>query len=230
MRYLFFCLIIAGLNFVVGEYALAQSSKAPIRIGIIGDDFINGAGLFKPEDTFASQLQAKISRKAVIKDYSHEGATTASTYSRIDSIANEQPEIAIVAVGLNDALAGVNPDVIYSNLDNILRELERRRIYILFISMQAPPHVSQSYAMQFNAVYPKLDGQHNVLMLDQFYAPLFNEPKYLQMDRMHPNKFGVQILVNKIDSVLHVMLKNLVEAQRCYKNGTANNCQFKKLR
>ncbi len=209
--------------------ATAQSSKDPVKIAIIGDDFINGAGLFSPNDSFVVQLQRFARKKMDIRDYSKTGATTASTYSQIDAIVADAPEIAIVAIGLNDALARTNPDVVYSNLDNILRELGRGKIYTLLITMQAPPSVDQTYAMSFNSVYPKVAQQHNVVILDQFYSPIFNDTKLLQMDRLHPNKFGVELMAQKAAKVISsVMINNLKEARRCYKQGASRSCEFRK--
>lgn len=231
--------VLCVLAMMTGSVPALSASGAPksisnnVKIALIGDDFIGGAGLFKAEDRMAYLIANDPSRHSVnisVKEYTPQGGSSATAVSQIDQIIAERPDIAVVAVGLNDALTGIDPDVIYSNLDNTLRELDRSRIYTLFITVQAPTTVDQNYAMGFNSIFSKLAAQHpNAVVMEQFYNPIYGSRDFSQLDQIHPNKFGVRKLFERLQPVLvNAMVFNAVEMRRCSSNPAI--CHFKKVR
>lgn len=174
----------------------ASAGDLDLRVIIIGDDFTNGSGIENQDDWFLTILNKKFNNKKLqFKQYSENGATTATAISLMDRIIREKPDMVMLAVGANDALTGADPDIVYSNLDTLVRELLRNNIYVIVLSVQAPPTVSQDYAMLFNGIFPRLSSQHRVMMLDGVYQSYMGNRDLTQYDLIHPNKQGVQMML-----------------------------------
>lgn len=188
--------IASNLASVMPAFAATRTSISAI---IIGDNFTNGSGIENEQDRFLTLLNKRFkSDSTVFKQYSQNGATTATALTLMDRVIRERPDVVVVAVGANDALTSSEPDVIYSNLDTLVRELLRNGIYVIVFSVQAPPTVSQDYAMLFNGVFPRLAQQHRVLMVDGIYQSYMGNRDLTQFDLIHPNKQGAAVMVDVV--------------------------------
>ena len=60
-------------------------------------------------------------------------------------------DVCVVALGGNDLLQGLDPDVTAANLTAIVRRLKARRIGVVLAGLKAPPAVGAGYARDFDA-------------------------------------------------------------------------------
>jgi lysophospholipase L1-like esterase len=94
----------------------------------LGDSLTQGYGLVE-EDGFVPQLQAWLrarGNEVVVENHGVSGDTTAGGLARIGWALGDHVDALIVALGGNDLLRGLPPEVSRANLDGILAEAEAR--------------------------------------------------------------------------------------------------------
>jgi len=181
----------------------------------LGDSLTQGYGLFQ-DDGFVPQLQAWLRDRGadvVVVNAGVSGDTTAGGLSRVDWAVSSQTDGMIVALGGNDLLRGVDPEVSRDNLDGILGYAEQEGVEVLLVGMQATPNYGPDYKAAFDAIYPDLAAEYDTLYVDSFFAGLMEaedmeaaRARYMQPDGIHPNAEGVARIVDQMGpSVLELV-------------------------
>ncbi|WP_239451508.1 arylesterase [Elioraea rosea] len=181
-----------------GLPALAQGG--PVRILALGDSLTAGYGLARQEG-FVAQLQAALREKgieATVLDAGVSGDTTAGGRARLDWSLAENPNAAIVALGGNDLLRGLDPQATYANLNDILTRLGQRNIPVLLAGMLAPRNLGPEYVEAFEGAYRRLAQEHDVIFYPFFLDGVATEAALNQPDGIHPNARGVAVMVERI--------------------------------
>ena len=178
--------------------APAQESR---RLVVLGDSLAAGYGL--PSDhAFPARLQTALiaaGHAIEVINAGVSGDTTAGGLARLDwALGNPAPGFAIVELGANDALRGLDPAHAYDNLDRIITRLKSRRIKLLLAGMKAPRNLGRDYASAFDAIYPRLAAKHGVPLYDFFLDGVAADPGLNQRDGIHPNARGVEVIVERI--------------------------------
>ena len=126
------------------------------------------------------------------------GDTTAGGLARLDWMLADRPSYAMVELGANDGLRGLDPDQTFANLDAILGRLKKENIAVLLTGMMAPPNLGREYGDAFNELYKRLAEKHQVLLYPFFLEGVAAEPGLNQRDGIHPNAEGVAVIVDAI--------------------------------
>jgi acyl-CoA thioesterase-1 len=181
---------------------LAQPAfAAPINLLILGDSLTAGYGL-PTSDGFQAQLAAALhaqGRSVTLIDGAVSGDTSADAAARLDWIlAGPKPDAALVELGGNDGLRGLDPAAMQHNLTYILDELAAQKIPVLLTGMIAPPSFGPAYGAQFSAVYTTLSHRPGLLYDPFFLATLPGHGNLIQADGIHPNEAGVKIEVTRL--------------------------------
>jgi acyl-CoA thioesterase-1 len=137
---------------------LATPSAEEITVVALGDSLTQGFGLVE-EEGFVPQLQAGLQARGndvVVENHGVSGDTTAGGLARIGWALGDHVDALIVALGGNDLLRGLPPEVSRANLDGILAEAEARGLPVLLIGLQAPGNYGPDYKAAFDAMYPDL--------------------------------------------------------------------------
>src|SRR4029077_4115585 len=162
---------------------------APVRLLVLGDSLSAGYGLAHA-DGFEAQLSSTLrsqGRDVQIVDGAVSGDTPAGGLARLDWTLGDGADAAIVELGANDGLRGVDPADTEANLTAILDKLAARHIPVLLTGMYALPNLGHDYAQSFRVVFDRL-GQRPGMLYDPFFlqdvaaVPALNQP-----DRLHPN-------------------------------------------
>jgi acyl-CoA thioesterase-1 len=129
------------------------------------------------------------------------GDTTAGGRARLaftlDGLQHK-PDLAIVGLGANDALRGIDPAETRANLDAIVGELDRRGIPVLLTGMMAPRNLGSTYVSTFDAIYPALAKKYDAKLDPFFLDGVITRSDLLLSDGMHPNDAGVRIMARRI--------------------------------
>lgn len=180
---------------------LSTATAKEIRLLAFGDSLTSGWGL-AARDAFPAQLERALhaaGRKNVrVIASGVAGDTSAGGRARLAWSLADRPDVAIVELGANDGLRGIDPASTYGNLDAILAELKRRGIPVLLTGMYAPPNLGSEYGEAFNAIYPRLAERHGVVLYPFFLEGVAVEPALNQPDGIHPNAEGVAVIVERI--------------------------------
>ena len=192
------------------EHATATT---PLRLLVLGDSLSAGYGLAHA-DGFESQLQAALKangRDVTILDGAVSGDTSAGGRARLDWALGDGADAAIVELGANDGLRGVDPKDMEANLTAILDELASRRIPVLLAGMYraAQPGTGLPTGVP-RRVRPSRRTAGRAVTIPSFWRAWRPIPGLNQADGMHPNPDGVRRIVARL---LPLVEKLLAEAK-----------------
>ena len=202
---------------------------APPRLLVLGDSLTAGYGLAH-EDGFEVQLQAALAAHGhvvIIIDGAVSGDTSAGGRARLDwtlgsspggsspggsSLGGDGADAAIVELGANDGLRGLDPKAMETNLTAILDSLAARHIPVLLSGMYAPPNLGPEYQTAFRAVFDRLGKRPGVLYDPFFLEGVAMHPELIQPDRLHPNAEGVKRGVARLLPLVEQLLGKIPPA------------------
>jgi acyl-CoA thioesterase-1 len=192
---------------------LAAQTTPPVQLLILGDSLTAGYGLPIP-DGFEAKLAAALQAKHVnvqIVDGAVSGDTSTDAAARLDWVlAGGTIDAALVELGGNDGLRGLDPDVMQRNLAHILDVLATKHIPVLLSGMLAPPSLGDAYGERFHSVFTRLGQRPGVIYDPFFLAGIAEHPALLQVDGIHPNATGVDVEVNRL---LPLILRLIAQAK-----------------
>jgi acyl-CoA thioesterase-1 len=189
--------------------ALPASAQVPSSNGegplilAFGDSLTAGYGLGRGLG-FAPQLQDALRRngiKARVHDAGVSGDTTAGGRARLSWTLQRmraKPDLAIVELGANDMLRGVDPKVTEANLDAILAELDKQGILVVVAGMLAAPNLGPDYRRRYEAIFPTLAKKYDADLYPFFLQGVVGNRTLLLGDGVHPNFEGIKRMVTGI--------------------------------
>jgi acyl-CoA thioesterase-1 len=174
-----------------------------VHIFALGDSLTAGYGL-PPRQGFVPQLEAYLRRQGIRAHVTNAGVSGDTSAQGLQRLAwtldglERRPDLAIVALGANDMLRGLDPAQTRRALDAILAELKRREIRLLLAGMVAAPNLGPDYAKAFNGLYPALARAHGATLHPFFLEDVAGQRDLNQPDGIHPNVAGVKKMVLEI--------------------------------
>lgn len=167
-----------------------------------GDSLTAGYGL--PSDqSFAAQLERALRRTrpaARVLNAGVSGDTTASGLARLPRVLSglsARPDLAIVELGANDLLRGIDPARTRANLDAILHGIVQAGIVPFVAGMVAPPFLGP-FAAAYNAVFPAVAEAHGAALYPFFLEGVAGDPALTLADRIHPNARAIGMVTERI--------------------------------
>ena len=176
----------------------------PLVITVLGDSITAGYGL-PGKAALPNQLHLALTRLGVaniVRAAGVSGDTTASGLGRVDFSVQKDTDLAIVALGGNDLLQGLDPKGTRANLDGIIKKLKARKIPVLLAGIVAPTQVGGGYARDFNAVFTGLAKAHGVPLYPNLIEGVARQRTLNQPDGIHPNARGVQVITAQLAPVV----------------------------
>ena len=178
----------------------AATAEQPIRIVALGDSLT--AGFMLPaSQAFSTQLKRALNAKGYdveVIDAGVSGDTTAAALERFEWAVPDGVDAAIVELGANDALRGLDPALARQNLESIITRLKAKGAEILIAGMIAPRNWGQEYAQQFDAIFPDLAKTHGTLLYPFFLEGVALRQELNLDDGLHPNAKGVAEIIERI--------------------------------
>lgn len=167
----------------------AKAAAAPRALLILGDSLSAGYGI----DVSAS-WPALLSARLVSEGYPYRvvnasisGETTAGGARRIGALLEaHHPAVVVVALGANDGLRGIDPQVTRGNLEQILGAIAAADAVAVLVQVRVPPNYGPQYTSAFEGLYPELakaPGRVPGTFLLEGFA---DDPKAFQADGLHP--------------------------------------------
>ena len=205
---------------IVATLALAGAAAAEeVVIAALGDSLTQGYGL-PPEEGFVPTLERWLQARGHdvrLINAGVSGDTTAGGLSRVDWTLTDEVDGLIVALGGNDMLRGIAPEVARENLDGILRAAGEQGVPVLLAGLDAPGNYGPEYERAFEAMYPDLAERHGALLHQNFLgaldaarqegAPLSD---LMQADGLHPTARGVERIVADIGPRVEALIDRIL--------------------
>lgn len=130
------------------------------------------------------------------------GDTTAGGLSRIAWSLTPDVDGMIVALGANDYLRGLPPELAEENLRGVLATLDEAEVDVLLVGMNVGSNFGPDYKEAFDAIYPNLVDEFETLYFRTWFAGLLASAgmqegfsEFMQADGLHPNAEGVKVIV-----------------------------------
>lgn len=189
-----FIVILVVFNLATLSFAQAAPVKTVL---LFGDSIIAGYGLSSNE-TVSQQMNTILKKRKLgitVVNGGVSGDTTTSGRSRLKWTLDEyHPDIVVLALGGNDVMRGITPEVVYANLESMIKELKSRNILVLLSAVRSPINMGQTYSAEFNEIYPKLAHKYRVSLYPFLLAPIYSKPQMMQSDGIHPTAKGAAVI------------------------------------
>ncbi len=182
-------------------FSPASAIAKPLRILALGTSLTQGYNL-PPGTDFTAVLQARLQKAGqdvAVVNAGVSGDTSADGLARLDwALAAEPYDAAIVELGSNDALRGLDVAQTQANVDAVLAKLKAKGLAVMLAGMKAPRNLGTEYVTAFDAIYPALAKKHGILFYPFFLDGVAADLKLNQVDGIHPNEAGTQIIVTRM--------------------------------
>lgn len=195
--------------------AKGQAQAAPLEIVGFGDSLMAGYEL--PQgDGFPAVLEAALKAKGYdvsVANAGVSGDTSSGGLERLGWSVPDGTDLVILELGANDALRGISPEITRSNLDAMLTALKEREIAVVLAGMLAPPSMGRDYEAAFNPLFAELAAKHGVPLIPFFLEGVAGQPSLQLADKMHPNRAGVDKMVENALPHIIPVIESLASAQ-----------------
>jgi acyl-CoA thioesterase-1 len=186
-------------------------SAAPLKLIAFGDSL--SAGYELPADAaFPAVLEKALRAQGLdvsVLNAGVSGDTTAGGLARLDWTLQDGADGLILELGANDMLRGVDPQATKATLAKIIASVQARNIKVFLAGMLAAPSLGPEYKAAFDAIYPALAAQYNVPLYPFFLNGVAGDPGLELADRLHPNRAGVERIVQSILPAITAFAKSL---------------------
>ena len=178
-----------------------------------GDSLYAGYGL-EPEQSFPAVLERVLDARGIgvaVHNAGVSGDTSAAGLRRLAFTLDglpRKPDLALVNLGGNDMLRGIDPAETRANLIAICEELRKRGIPILLTGMVAAPNMGRDYADAFNPIYADLARQFDAGLYPFFLDGVIGDRLLMLPDSVHPNARGIDIIAGKVAPMVADRLKD----------------------
>lgn len=185
---------------------------APKNILFLGDSLTAGYGLADPmTEAYPALLQQKIDAALAASPASAgsdspsalpvagwrvinagvSGDTTSGGLSRIDWVSRQPIAILVLALGSNDGLRGLDPELVSRNLSAIAARVRVKNpeVRILLLGQRMPTSMGE-YAARFEAVFGRLAEENQWPFVPFLLEGVGGVRALNQADAIHPNSDG----------------------------------------
>lgn len=121
-------------------------------------------------------------------------------------LETHDPTIVIIELGGNDGLRGFPPNVIESNLANMIEQVREIGATPLLVGMQIPPNYGQRYTTMFADIFPTLSDRYNTPLVPFFLDGIYDQDGLMQGDGIHPTEEAQPRLLDNIWPKLEPLL------------------------
>ena len=182
-----------------------------VTIAALGDSLTAGYGL-QQSDGFVAQMQAWLNEQGSdvrVINAGVSGDTTAGGRSRVDWTLTPDVDAMIIALGGNDYLRGIDPQVSRDNLDAILAAGQAAGVRMLLVGLDVGANYGPDYETAFEQNYVELAEKYDVPLYPDMLTGMraqASDPSQLgallQADGLHPNPRGVALIVRDLGPTL----------------------------
>jgi acyl-CoA thioesterase-1 len=176
-----------------------------VVVVFFGDSLTAGYGLERPEaDAYPALVGAQIREAGVparVVNAGVSGETSAGGLGRIDwALRQTRPDVFVLALGANDGLRGVDPDVTREQLGAILERVRAAApgARLVVAGMEALPNMGADYTAAFRSVFPAVAEAHGAALVPFLLEDVAGVPRLNQPDGVHPTPEGQRIMAETV--------------------------------
>ena len=200
----------------MAQPALAQDEKdiqkaSSCKIVFLGDSITAGLGLEKSETYphFIAQLAKEKGLDWKCVNAGLSGDTTNGGVRRMKLLVKRPLDLIIVALGGNDGLRGISPEVTQKNLETIIKTIQdaQPKAHILLAGIEVPDNMGSAYKEKFLATFKEVAKTTEVSFYPSLIKGISGDPKFNQNDMIHPNQAGQKVIATNLFKIILPLLK-----------------------
>jgi acyl-CoA thioesterase-1 len=192
---------------------IGQASASDVRtIIFFGDSLTAGYGLADPAtEAYPALIQEKIDAAGLpwrTVNAGLSGETTSGGLRRVDWILRQPVDIFVLALGANDGLRGIDPDVSRTNLQKIVDRVRSKnpKVKVVLAGMQMPPAMGQEFSREFERMFPEVAEKNDAALVPFLLAGVGGRIDLNQPDRIQPTAKGHTMIAENVWKVLRPLL------------------------
>lgn len=119
-------------------------------------------------------------------------------------------DLFVLELGANDSMRGISPDQTEKNLKEIISKVRKKnsKAKILLLGMKTFPNLGKEYRKKFEAVFPKIAKEENLILVPFFLDGVAGIKNLNQKDGIHPTAEGHRILAKNLIPFFQKILKS----------------------
>jgi acyl-CoA thioesterase I len=214
MKRVFAAILVATMAVFSSGASGSASAQEPITLVALGDSLTAGYNL-PASSAFPNVLEAALRERGhnvTVVNAGVSGDTASGGLARLDWSVPEDADGVIVALGANDMLRGFDPAVTEEAIDAIVSRLKERGTDVLLAGMLAGRNMGAEYAAQFDSIFPTIAERHGVMLYPFFLEGVAGESSLNLDDGIHPNRAGVELMVEQILPTVEAFIARLKTA------------------
>lgn len=188
--------------------AAATPAAATRTVLALGDSLTAGTGV-RADQAYPALLEARMRREGYdyrVVNAGVSGDTSAGAMRRVDWALRTHPDVAIVALGANDGLRGLDVAALRDNLVAIVERLRAVGVRVLLAGMRVPPNYGADYARRFAAVFPDVAHRERVALMPFLLEGVAGVEALNQPDGIHPTAEGQRVIAEHVWPYLKALL------------------------
>jgi acyl-CoA thioesterase-1 len=207
LRFIFFAFLTLPIAQGCGEEANAPDevrTEPEIQyegtIVAVGNSLTEGLGV-EEEFAYPALLEEKLGAMGHpyrVINAGNSGETSSGTLARIKWVLTLKPDIVILVIGANDGFRGIDPGLIRTNIQKIVKELKQRNVIVVLGAMQIVQNLGKEYTTAFADIYPSIAGSENIILTPFFLEGVAANRELNQTDGIHPTAAGYRVIVDNI--------------------------------
>lgn len=187
--------------------SVAQQPDTRPRIVAFGDSLTAGvAGKSYPE--YLQDILREHGYQYQVENQGVSGDTTTDGLARIENVVAQKPSLVILEFGGNDGLRGVPIESTRKNLEEMIARIQAANIPMVLLGITLPPNYGPEYVKPFTSIFPSLAKKFKVASLPFLLSRVYQDPKLMQPDGIHPNSEGNKIVAEDVFNLISKMLKS----------------------
>jgi acyl-CoA thioesterase-1 len=178
----------------------------------LGDSLTYGYGLDDPStQAYPALIAARIAAAGLpwrVVNASVSGDTTADGLARLNWVLRQRIDVLVLALGANDGLRGLDPNLTRQNLEAAIDRVRSRypQVEIVLAGMGMPASLGPDYVAAFAATFPRVARERRVQLIPFLLAGVGGRPELNQADGIHPTAAGAVIVAETVWRALRPIL------------------------
>ncbi|AMQ87700.1 arylesterase [Marinobacter sp. LQ44] len=181
---------------------LSLSALASQNTLLVVGDSLSAAYGVPSETAWVQLLRDRLDEQGLnwsVVNASISGETTDGGLRRLpDLLQKNQPDVVIIELGGNDGLRGFPPNVIESNLADMIEQVRDVGAIPVLVGMQIPPNYGQRYTRMFADIFPNLSDRYDTPLVPFFLEGIYNVDGLMQEDGIHPTEAAQPVLLDNV--------------------------------
>lgn len=189
--------------------AASPAALAAPVIVVLGDSLSSGYGL-PAGSGWVALLEARLRAQGYphqVVNASVSGETTLGGRNRVAGLLERhRPDVLIVALGGNDGLRGLAPEMTRANLAAIIEAAQARGSRVLLAGIRLPPNYGRPYIEKFQALFPELARRYGVSLVPFLLEGFGERLEFFQADGIHPSASAQTLMLDNVWPALQPLL------------------------